>query len=305
MTTMPPWEEFMRPVLEVLCDQVVRDRRELGLEVAKYLNLTEDQIQETTASGQPRYLNRMGWGLSFMSNVGALARPSRGLYTITDAGRWLLAKFPNGFGERDVKALGDDPDAPISTYVATASRKTDSGAKEIEESALTPTEQVQNGIARINEEIGAELLLRLQGKEPAFFEQAVVDLLLAMGYGGAKGRGGVTPISRDAGIDGVIDQDVLGLSRVYIQAKRYADGNTVGRPDVQAFVGALSGLADSGVFITTSKFSDGAAQYAKDVPTRIILIDGKKLTELMIRFSVGVQVSETYNIVEIDEDFFA
>jgi restriction system protein len=305
MTTMPPWEEFMRPVLEILCDQVVRDRRELGLEVAKYLNLTEDQIQETTASGQPLFMNRMGWGLSFMSNVGALARPSRGLYTITDAGKWLLAKFPNGFGERDVKVLGVDPDAPISTYVATTSRRTDSGAKEIEESTLTPTEQVQNGIARINEEIGAELLLRLQGKEPAFFEQAVVDLLLAMGYGGARGRGGVTPISRDAGIDGVIDQDVLGLSRVYIQAKRYADGNTVGRPDVQAFVGALSGLADSGVFITTSKFSDGAAQYAKDVPTRIILIDGKKLTELMIRFSVGVQVSETYNIVEIDEDFFA
>jgi restriction system protein len=112
-------------------------------------------------------------------------------------------------------------------------------------------------------------------------------------------------LSNDGGIDGVIDQDVLGLNRVYIQAKRYADSNTVGRPDLQAFVGALSGKADSGVFITTSRFSDGAIQYAKNVPTRIILIDGARLTELMIRYGVGVQVSETFKIVEIDEDFFA
>src|SRR5699024_5042511 len=102
-----------------------------------------------------------------------------------------------------------------------------------------------------------------------------------------------------------IDQDVLGLSRVYIQAKRYADGNTVGRPDLQAFVGALSGKADSGVFITTSRFSEGAKAYAQNVPTRIILIDGTRLTDLMIRYGVGVQVRDTYKVVEIDEDFFA
>ncbi|KGJ73481.1 restriction endonuclease, partial [Cryobacterium roopkundense] len=144
-----------------------------------------------------------------------------------------------------------------------------------------------------------------QGKEPGFFEQAVVQLLLAMGYGGTTGSGSVTQLSNDGGIDGVIDQDVLGLSRVYIQAKRYADSNVVGRPDIQAFVGALSGKADSGVFITTSRFSDGARVYAEGVPTRVILIDGKRLTSLMIRYGVGVQVRETYRVVEIDEDFFA
>ncbi|WP_228201498.1 restriction endonuclease [Flaviflexus ciconiae] len=177
--------------------------------------------------------------------------------------------------------------------------------EKVDAAALTPIEQVQNGIDRINEEIAAELLDRLQGKEPGFFEQAVVDLLLAMGYGGTSGTGSVTQFSNDGGIDGVIDQDILGLNRVYIQAKRYATGNTVGRPDLQAFVGALSGKADSGVFITTSVFSTGAREYANKVPTRIILIDGERLAGLMIRYGVGVQVKETYKVVEIDEDFFA
>jgi restriction system protein len=164
---------------------------------------------------------------------------------------------------------------------------------------------VQAGIARIHEEVADELLDRLRGKVPGFFEDAVVKLLLAMGYGGTGGRGAVTQISNDGGIDGVIDQDVLGLSRVYVQAKRYADGNPVGRPDVQAFVGALAGKADSGVFITTSSFSSGAREYAANVPTRVILIDGTRLTELMIRYGVGVQTRETYAVVEVDEDFFS
>jgi restriction system protein len=170
---------------------------------------------------------------------------------------------------------------------------------------MTPTEQVEGGIARIHEEVASELLSRLQGKEPAFFEAAVVNLLLAMGYGGETGSGTVTQLTNDGGIDGVIDQDVLGLRRVYVQAKRYAPDNVVQRPDVQGFVGALSGKADSGVFITTSRFSEGARAYAASVPTRIILIDGARLTSLMIRYGVGVQVRETYSIVEVDEDFFA
>jgi len=149
-----------------------------------------------------------------------------------------------------------------------------------------------------------ELLERLQGKEPGFFEQAVVQLLLAMGYGGTTGSGSVTQLSNDGGIDGVIDQDVLGLSRVYIQAERYAHDNVVGRPDVQAFVGALSGKADSGVFITTSAFTPAAISYTAGVPSRIILIDGQRLVELMIKYLVGVQSRQTYAVVEVDDDFF-
>lgn len=305
MTDMPTWEEFMIPTLRVLNDGIVRTRRELCLLVAQDVRLTDDQMKEALSSGQFLYENRIGWGLSFLTNVGALVRPSRGIYTITDAGRQLLERFPHGVREQEIKALGDDPSSPIRVYVATTSRSAQPAVSPSEPTSMTPTEQVQGGVARIHDEVASELLTRLQGKDPGFFEDAVVQLLLAMGYGGTTGSGSVTQLSNDGGIDGVIDQDVLGLSRVYVQAKRYAGGNVVQRPDVQAFVGALSGKADRGVFITTSRFTDGARGYAERVPTRIILIDGKRLADLMIRYGVGVQVRETYNIVEIDEDFFA
>ncbi len=305
MTEMPTWEHFMRPSLEVLGDGVTRGRRALGVDIAHHLNLTPEQLQATVSSGQPLFQNRIGWGLSFLTNIGALTRPSRGNYAITDAGRELLAQFSGQLTELELRALGDDPESPIRTYVATTSGRADKSPQTVEQSLLTPSEQVQNGIARIHDEISTELLARLQEKESDFFEQAVVELLLAMNYGGAMGRGSVTSITNDGGIDGVIDQDVLGLSRVYVQAKRYATGNPVQRPEVQAFVGALSGKADNGVFITTSRFTEGAVAYAEGVPTRIILIDGKQLTDLMIRYEVGVQVSETYKIVEVDEDFFS
>lgn len=164
---------------------------------------------------------------------------------------------------------------------------------------------MEQGVARIHEEVASELLSRLVGQDPAFFEGAVVKLLLAMGYGGAGGRGVTTDLTNDGGIDGIIDQDVLGLSKVYVQAKRYSPGNSVGRPEVQGFVGALSGKADGGVFITTSHFSAGAIEWVRNVPARIILIDGHRLTGLMIEYGVGVQVQRTYRIVEVDEDFFA
>lgn len=305
MSDIPTWEAFMVPTLRVLSDGVVRTRRDLRPLVGRECRLTEAQMQETLASGQPTYENRIGWGLSFLTNVGALTRPSRGNYTITEAGRFLLDKFPHGVLERDINALGEDPASPIRPYVATVTRKPETAEAAAESSALTPIEQVQNGVDRIHDKVASELLQRLQDKEPAFFEEAVVKLLVAMGYGGATGSGSVTQLTNDGGIDGVIDQDILGLSRVYIQAKRYANGNSVGRPDVQGFVGALHGRADSGVFITTSHFSQGARDYVASSPTRIVLIDGKRLTDLMIQFGVGVQASETYVIVEIDEDFFA
>lgn len=308
MSEMPNWEGFMIPTLRVLSDGVTRHWREFQPLVADEVGLTDEQKAERLSSGGLKYENRIGWGVSFLTNVGALTRPSRGHYQITDAGRTLIDLFPNGAREKEIKQLGEDPASPIRVYQSTVTRDKPVQATEIETddaAALTPIEQVQNGIERINQEIAADLLDRLQGKEPGFFEQAVVDLLLAMGYGGTTGTGNVTQLSNDGGIDGVIDQDILGLNRVYIQAKRYAAGNTVGRPDLQAFVGALSGKADSGVFITTSTFSNGAREYANNVPTRIILIDGKRLTSLMIRYGVGVQVRETYKVVEIDEDFFA
>ncbi|WP_311260495.1 restriction endonuclease [Microbacterium sp. WCS2018Hpa-9] len=304
---MPNWEGFMIPTLRVLSDGIVRHWREFQPLVAEQAGLTEEQRKEMLPSGnQLKFENRIGWAVSFLTNVGALSRPTRGHYTITDAGWQLLELFPSKVLVRDVRVLGDDPSSPIRVYQKTVRSRAEPIAIDADGTeSMTPIEQVQGGIARIHEEVADELLERLQGKEPGFFEQAVVQLLLAMGYGGTSGKGSVTQLSNDGGIDGVIDQDILGLSRVYIQAKRYSENNVVGRPDLQAFVGALSGKADRGVFITTSRFTDGARVYAEAVPTRVILIDGKRLTSLMIRYGVGVQVQETYKVVEIDEDFFA
>ena len=301
--SMPTWQGFIVPTLKAIEDGSIRHRREIQPIVADDLNLTSEQRKIVIASGQLMYANRIGWGLSFLFNVGALDRPKRGHYVITDAGRELLSVFPDGATEREILALGDDPRSLIRPYKKNEP-KAQKPPEELESEQLTPVEQIESGVGRIHEEVANELLSKLQGKEPAFFEDAVVKLLLAMGYGGTNGAGAATQLSNDGGIDGVIDQDILGLNRVYIQAKRYADNNPVGRPDLQAFVGALSGKADSGVFITTSRFSDQAVYYANNVPTRIILIDGKRLTDLMIRFGVGIQVRETYNVVEIDEDFF-
>jgi restriction system protein len=298
---MPTWEEFTVPVLTVLSDGSIITLRELRRKVADAVDLTSEQRAQALASGQSRADNRIGWAASYLNRVDALNRPSRGRYEITDFGRELLARHPRAIQESDLRAVakeGDEWWIPQSPGRIASQPTVDSGT------VLDPTEQVEQGIQRISEKVSSELLSRLVEQEPAFFEGAVVELLLAMGYGGVGGRGVTTDLVNDGGIDGVIDQDVLGLSKIYVQAKRYSPTNPVQRPEVQGFVGALSGKADGGVFITTSRFTPGAAEWVQTVPARIILIDGRRLTELMIEYCVGVQIERTYQVVEIDEDFF-
>lgn len=301
MNAMLTWEEFNAPVLTVLSDGVTRTLRELRRDVADAVGLTPEQRGETLASGQLRADNRIGWAASYLNRVDALHRPSRGRYVITDFGREMLKLHPGGITETDLKAVAKEGD---EWWISRSSIDGQEHSQPDSITVLDPTEQVEAGVARIHEEVASELLSRLIEQEPAFFETAVVKLLLAMGYGGVGGRGVTTDLTHDGGIDGVIDQDVLGLSKVYVQAKRYAPKNTVQRPEVQGFVGALSGKADGGVLITTSRFSPGAVEWVKTVPARIILIDGQRLTDLMIEYGVGVQVERTYRVVELDEDFF-
>lgn len=302
MNALPAWDGFNVPVLKVLADGQNRSLREIRRDVADLVGLSPDQRAQVLPSGQSRADNRIGWAASFLNRVDALYRPTRGRYVITDVGRELLRTHPDGISEDDLKAAAKEGDE----WWVTRSSDEGPGSPLVEDTAtvLDPTEQVEQGVARIHEEVASELLSRLHEQEPAFFEAAVVKLLLAMGYGGAGGRGVTTALGNDGGIDGVIDQDVLGLSKVYVQAKRYAPTNAVQRPEVQGFVGALNGKADAGVFITTSRFSPGAREWANTVPARIILIDGARLTELMIEYGVGVQVKDTYRVVELDEDFF-
>jgi restriction system protein len=174
-----------------------------------------------------------------------------------------------------------------------------------ESSTLDPVEQIDAGIARLRAEVAAQLLERLRAASPDFLEQAVLDVLVAMGYGGVEQRARRIGGSGDGGVDGVIDQDPLGLARIYVQAKRYAAENSVGRPQVQGFVGALHGhQANQGVFITTSSFSREAIDYARSVNASVILVDGERFASLMIDRGVGVQAVQTFTIVKLDEDYF-
>lgn len=298
MTHVPAWNAFLAPILHFLNDGVERQRSDVVRGTMDVVGLTREQRSLMIKSGQPLAYNRIGWALSFLTRVGAVDRPSRGVYKIAQFGRQLLNEDPEGITEANLKHL----------YIPSVSRdiKT-AGASELTDdidSELEPLEQIEQGLERIHEVVSADLLQRLQDQDPSFFEEAVVKLLVAMGYGGADGKASVTQQSNDGGIDGVIDRDALGLDRVYIQAKRYRSESSVQRPEVQAFVGALSGKASSGVLITTGSFSKGAIEYAENAHTRIILIDGQRLASLMIRYGVGVQVRQTLNLVEVDEDFF-
>ena len=309
MGQMPTWDQFMVAVLQLMSDGAVRGIRDIRTTIARAEVLSEAQREEVLPSGQLKVDNRIGWAVSYLTRVGALQRPARAQYSITDAGRQLLSVHPGGITEADIRALaraGDEwwiPKASPARGVAV----TQTGIAAVEEVAtgLDPVEQIEQGIARIQADVAADLLGRLHAQAPVFFEQAVLDLLIAMGYGGAEGRASRTQLTNDGGIDGIIDQDALGLSRIYVQAKRYALGSSVQRPEIQGFVGALHGnKAGQGVFITTARFSAGAQTYAKEVPTPVVLIDGPRLASLMIRYGVGVQVRRTVALVEVDEDFF-
>lgn len=301
---LPSWEDFNVPVLGALLDGSLLPIRELRQKVANDVGLTEEQRALTLSSGQLAFESRISWAASYLNRVDALERPQRGHYRITAKGRKLLQDHPARINQAVLRKVANPDDQWWVPKKGTGTIDDTTGAFEDTDTSLDPTEQVEQGIARIHEDIAHGLLSRLQDREPEFFERAVVDLLLNMGYGGAHGRGSVTQLTHDGGIDGVIDQDALGLNKVYIQAKRYASDNAVRRPEVQSFVGALSGKADGGLMITTGRFSNGAVEYAREVPARIILVDGQQLTKLMIRYGVGVEVKQTYSIVGIDEDFF-
>lgn len=306
----PTWHEYMAPSLRVLLDGDIRKSRQIVEGAAELLGLTDEDRAIMIPSGQQQWVNRGNWALSYLKRVGALEHTSRAHYRISDVGRQLLAEHPDGITERDLRALSGDPNAP-HTWKAFPIPPDSPSSSEMQATAvqqqtsLDPVEQIESGIAQIHADVADDLLTRLHAQEPAFFEQAVLDLLMAMGYGGAEGTATRTQLSNDGGIDGIIDQDALGLSRIYVQAKRYQPDATIGRPEIQAFVGALHGAqAHQGVFITTARFSSGARDYAASVQTRVILIDGRRLASLMIRYGVGVQVKRTVQIVEVDEDFF-
>jgi restriction system protein len=298
---IPEWHRFLIHTLNALSDGQTQHRKDLEAKVIQIAQLTPEQLKVELKSGGGKALNRMGWAFAALKRAGALAKPARGFYLITDVGRDLLHEFPGGISEKNLMALPAwDLHEPAYTKKTQIS---DSPSTELD--GNDPTELIELGVDRATSDVAIELIAKLRESHPEFFEKAVVALLIAMGYGGSERRVKHLGQNNDGGVDGVIDQDALGLNRVFVQAKRYAEGNTVQRPDLQKFVGALADKgATQGVFVTTSGFSSGAIEYVERIPNRVVLVDGLKLAELMIQYKVGVQIKRRYELVELDEDFF-
>lgn len=297
---VPDFQTLMRPVLQVTSDGKAWTNKEIADAVAGELGLDDTDLQERLSSGQPRLSNRVTWAIVYLSRAGALKRERRGISEITERGRSLLDQHPTRI---DVSTLDQ-----FEEFRAFLNKK-GPGRRSLETDVpdaleSDPIEQIEAAIASIDNAVAAELIDRIKTQPFDFLERLVLKLMRAMNYGVLEGSAQHLGGSGDEGFDGVIRLDALGLENVYLQAKRYTD-NTVGRPAVQAFVGALTGAgATRGVFITTSRFTVDAKSYAKQVPLNVVLIDGDKLGQLLIQYRVGVQVKQDVSIVEIDEDFF-
>jgi restriction system protein len=309
---MPKWDQMMRPVLETLSCGDTLARPELSAAMVKEFDMTDEEQTERLKSGQLRVTNRMFWAITDLEKAKLLSYgKKRGTYLITDAGKAYLASHDGAITMKDL--MDDCP--PFRAWREAAltheqSKKDVAQAVaepvDIEE-AISPEEAMQQADTQMRDALADELLHAVMAKDPYFFEHLVARLLEAMGYGESLEEAStVTPKSGDEGIDGIVKEDRLGFDSVYYQAKRYDFDRMVGRPDLQAFVGALSGKgASKGLFITTAGFSKAARAYAEGLTSqRLVLVDGHALAGLMIDYGVGVSVKTTYRVCSVDSDFF-
>ena len=311
--SIPKFSELFNDVLIVLSDGNQYHRRELQAEVLSRLVLTDAERAETMSGGGNRARSRVHWAFEFLCQSGATKRPKRGYAEITDFGRRLLQENPSGVSLELLRQTEGLKDWRRRSIEARAARRSEEELEDLEDDVdnsdsadRTPHEQIENSIIAIEAAVASQLLQRLREEDPEFLERTVLKLLHAMGYGSSEDDLQHLGGSGDGGVDGVIRQDKFGLDQIYIQAKRYGSA-TVGRPDIQSFVGALTGQhATRGVFITTSSFSREAKEFARTIQQyRVILVDGEDLVRLMIENKVGVTVSRTVEVVEIDENFFS
>ena len=300
---IPDYQTAMLPVLTSVRDGREYTRREIVKKVADFFGLTPEQRAELLPSGKtPVVRSRVGWALTYLKQAGLLESRKRGVYTITARGKEALDA---GIPRVDVKYLEQYQEFLDFRNRTRESRRdrTDSVASRTSDPE-TPTESLESAYQQLRDEVESELLDLVAKATPEFFEHLVVELLVAMGYGGSRRDAGqAIGQSGDGGIDGIIKEDRLGLDVIYVQAKRWQA--TVGRPDIQKFAGALQGMrARKGVFLTTSGFSREAIEYAGSIDTKLVLIDGSRLSALMFDFNVGVNRTASYEIKEIDSDFF-
>lgn len=300
---IPDFQSLMLPLLKFSADGLDHTTREAVEALAEEFQLTHAERNELLPSGtQAIFLNRVGWANSFLKKAGLLESPRRAMLKITARGREVLATNPPKI---DIKFLEQFPEF-IQFRDASRNNKETSARQNSasEPTDQTPEETLELAFQSLSLNLALDLLNRILGCSPVFFERLVVELLVKMGYGGSRRDAGERiGQSGDGGIDGIIKEDRLGLDTIYIQAKRWQ--GSVGRPEIQKFVGALQGQrAKKGVFITTSTYTAEAIEYASRIDTKVVLMDGQQLSSLMIDFDVGVSVSTSYSIKRIDSNYF-
>jgi restriction system protein len=293
----------MRPLLEVCLDSQPHRLQDLITVLADVFALSEDERAAQLPSGFQRvFTNRVAWACTYLQKAAVLERVGRGTYRITDRGRSLISSVQ---GQITVSNLNSYPEFQAfrarSNTPLEASQPQPTGPIESQE---TPEELIERSAATIRADLAGDLLDRVMAGTPEFFERLVVDLLLAMGYGGSRADAGrAVGRSGDGGIDGIINEDRLGLDAVYIQAKRWE--KPVGRPEIQMFAGSLEGArATKGVLLTTSSFTQGAREYAASIGKRIVLIDGRRLADLMVDHGVAVTTFARYELKRADDSYF-
>ncbi len=296
---IPDYQSLMLPLLRIIGDGKEHSLRELIEKLAEQFRLSEDERKELLSSGvQAKFDNRVGWARTYLKKAGLLESTARARFCITDRGREVLKKSP---AEINVKFLKQFPEFLEFQNVSRPSREKDANDEEPEH---TPEETLESSYQSLRRELAQQILEQVKRSSPEFFERMVVDLLVAMGYGGSRSDAGrAIGQSGDGGIDGIINEDRLGLDVVYVQAKRWE--TTVGRPIVQTFAGSLEGQrANKGVLITTSQFSKEAQDYVSKIGKKIVLIDGEQLAQLMIDYDIGVTEVSRYVVKRVDLDYF-
>lgn len=298
---VPKFFEFFEGFLRAIEDGELHTAKEVREELSLRMRLSEKDLEEMLPSGkQSRFDNRVSWARAYLDRAGLVETPSRGKYRITESGKEALAS-----GEEinlEYLEKSEKFQEFHKTMAPAVSRPVD------EETDESPMEILDAAFQQITATLASQLMDEVMKLSPTEFEKLVVSLLLHMGYGnGISNAGMVTQQSNDGGIDGIIKEDQLGFSSIYIQAKQWATDQTVGKPEIQKFVGALQGQqAQKGLFITTAKFSSGALQYADNLlGTKVVLVDGSTLTRLMIKHNVGVSVEHIYEVKKVDSDFFS
>ena len=291
---LPKYHETFIPILDVLSSGEIIHYQELKKRVRDkhYSDLSDLLLSETTKAGEPLILNRIGWAKAYLKAGKFVIQPERAMVQITDKGKQMLQK-----GSLTLSELRNDPDYIESQKIKEQNKSITEPDDQFENS--TPEDLIDKGFHVLDKEVKDELLDKLKTINPYYFEKVILILLKKMGYGDFV----ETPKSGDGGIDGIINQDKLGLEKIFIQAKRYAE-NKVREKEIRNFIGAMSGDTTKGVFVTTSSFDSSAELKAREAHHKIILIDGPKLTDLMHQYGVGIQIKSVYELKEIDEDFF-